>query len=93
MTHIIGPLIPIIISLGAFFMVWGLRYLENQENMAMIERGMEPRKKRRQADPSRTLKNGLIFVGAGFGLRWRLCCPTPYLPVQMRIRKQVCSLP
>lgn len=60
--------IPITISLGVFFMIWGLRYLENKENMAMIERGMEPKKHRRQANPSQTLKNGLLFIGAGLGL-------------------------
>ena len=65
---IIALFIPITISLGAFMMVWGIRYLENKENMAMIERGIEPQKKRREADPSRTLKNGLLFVGAGIGL-------------------------
>ena len=61
-------MLPIIISLGVFLMIWGIRYLDNKENMAMIERGMEPRRKRREADPSRTLKNGLVFVGAGLGL-------------------------
>ena len=63
--------IPIFISLGAFLMVVALRYLQNKENMAMIEKGMEPAKQnrnRRQANPSQTLKNGLLFVGAGLGL-------------------------
>ncbi|MBL7783734.1 MAG: hypothetical protein JNM22_21035 [Saprospiraceae bacterium] len=64
----IALLIPITISLGAFIMVWGIRYLENKENMAMIERGIEPRKNRRESDPSRTLKNSLLFIGAGIGL-------------------------
>ncbi len=64
---IIALLIPITISLGVFLMIWGIRYLENKENMAMIERGMEPKKKR-ESNPSRTLKNGLLFVGAGIGL-------------------------
>jgi hypothetical protein len=49
-------------------MVWGIRYLENKENMALIERGIEPKKQRRQANPSQTLKNGLLFIGAGLGL-------------------------
>lgn len=68
--EVIGVMIPIIVGLGAFMMVWGIRYLENKENMALIERGMEPmnRRRRRQADPSRTLKNGLMFIGAGLGL-------------------------
>ncbi len=58
-------LIPILITLGAFAMVFGLRYLSNKENMAMIEKGMEPiQRRRRQADPSRTLKNSLLFIGA-----------------------------
>ncbi len=50
-------------------MVLGLRYLNNKENMAMIEKGMEPkRNNRREANPTQTLKNGLLFVGAGLGL-------------------------
>ena len=63
--------IPIIISLGAFLMVVALRYLQNKENMAMIEKGMDPadsKRNRRQTNPSQTLKNGLLFVGAGLGL-------------------------
>lgn len=66
---IIGAFIPIILGLGAFFLVWGTRYLENKENMALIERGMTPiQRRRRQADPSRTLKNSLVLIGAGVGL-------------------------
>lgn len=64
---IVALFIPITIALGAFTMIWGIRYLENRENMAMIERGMEP-VKRRTPDPSRTLRNGLMFIGAGLGL-------------------------
>ncbi|MCC6463322.1 MAG: hypothetical protein IT260_22825 [Saprospiraceae bacterium] len=64
---IVALFIPITISLGAFLMIWGIRYLENKENMALIERGL-PIKRRRQADPSRTLKNSLMFIGAGLGL-------------------------
>lgn len=60
-------LVPISLGLGLFMMLWGIRYFENKENMALIERGMQPRG-RRQADPSRTLRNALMFVGAGLGL-------------------------
>lgn len=65
-----GPeiLIPLTMFGGAFLLVFGIRYLENKENMAMIERGLNPRNKRRSADPSRTLKNALMFIGAGLGL-------------------------
>jgi len=66
---ILALFIPITLGLGAFLMVWGIRYLENKENMALIEKGMEPmQRRRRQADPSRTLKNSLLFIGAGLGL-------------------------
>ena len=64
-------MIPIFITLGAFLMVVALRYLQNKENMAMIEKGMNPeegKRQRRQANPSQTLKTGLLFVGAGLGL-------------------------
>ncbi|HNM27977.1 MAG TPA: hypothetical protein PKL15_21190 [Saprospiraceae bacterium] len=64
---IVALMIPITISLGAFMMIWGIRYFENKENMAMIEKGLDP-KKRRTADPSRTLRNALMFMGAGLGL-------------------------
>ena len=68
MQHFAPFLVPIIISLGAFIMVLGLRYMNNKENMAMIEKGMEPKRQTRQANPTQTLKNGLLFVGAGLGL-------------------------
>ena len=65
-----GPfLVPIIITLGAFLMVFGLRYMQNKENMAMIEKGMQPqRRPNKKSDPANTLKNGLLFIGAGIGL-------------------------
>jgi hypothetical protein len=67
---IVALFIPIILGVGAFMMVWGIRYLENKENMAMIEQGMDPslKKRRNQMDPSKTLKNGTTFIGAGVGL-------------------------
>ncbi len=33
-------LIPILVPLGVFAMIFGLRYFENKERMAMIEKGM-----------------------------------------------------
>lgn len=59
-----------VVPVSTFLMIWGIRYLENKENMAMIERGMDPNqyKKRRRLDPSKTLKDSLLFVGAGLGL-------------------------
>ncbi len=68
MQHSAPFLVPVIVSLGAFLMVFGLRYMQNKENMAMIERGIEPKRRSQQANPSQTLKNGLLFIGAGIGL-------------------------
>jgi len=62
-------LVPIMIFLGAFAMVFGLRYLSNKESMAMIERGMDPRMQMKpRSRPLQTLKWGLILSGIGLGL-------------------------
>jgi len=64
-------LIPITLFLGAFAMVFGIRYLSNKEKMAMIERGIDPgiRQIRQSAPkPFLSLKFGLLFVGLGIGI-------------------------
>ncbi|MFM6954252.1 MAG: DUF6249 domain-containing protein [Sphingobacteriaceae bacterium] len=63
-----GILVPILISLGAFAMVFGLRYLANRERMAMIQQGLDPQLNRPQSAPYRNLKWGLLLMGAGIGL-------------------------
>ena len=59
-------LIPIFISLGFFAMVFGIVYMQKRENLAMVEKGMDPKKYRPKAYTS--LKYGLLLVGAGIGL-------------------------
>lgn len=61
-------LIPIVISTGAFAMIFGIVYLRTRENMAMIERGLNPKQFANRPAPYRNLKNGLLFLGAGIGL-------------------------
>jgi hypothetical protein len=61
-------LIPIITSLGAFAMVFGIVYLKTRENMAMIEKGINPKQVAHRPAPYRSLKSGLILLGAGLGL-------------------------
>jgi hypothetical protein len=61
-------LIPILITLGAFAMVFGLRYLSNKENMALIQNGMDPKLNRGKPQPYRNLTWGLLLMGAGLGL-------------------------
>ncbi len=51
-------------------LVFGIRYMRNREQMAMIEKGLDPHFKpeRPRPAPFRSLKWGLLFVGAGIGL-------------------------
>ncbi|POY39179.1 hypothetical protein C3K47_01400 [Solitalea longa] len=77
-----GILVPILISLGAFLMVFGLRYLENKERMAMIERGMDPGTRKKNTNPAGALKWGLLFIGVGTGLLLALIL-TQYVFVNM----------
>jgi hypothetical protein len=62
-------LIPILVPLGAFAMIFGLRYFENKERMSMIEKGMDPGLRRKKPlNPITSLKWGLILLGVGAGL-------------------------
>jgi hypothetical protein len=56
------------IPLGFFLMVFGLVYIKSRENMAMIERGLNPKEFANRPAPYRNLKNGLLLLGAGIGL-------------------------
>jgi hypothetical protein len=58
----------ILISTGLFAMIFGIVYLAKRERMAMIERGMDPRRYKPQSAPFQNLKWGLLLIGAGFGL-------------------------
>jgi len=67
----LGVLIPILVPIAMFAMVFGIVYLYKRERMAMIERGMDPRNYKphaRQSAPYQTLKWGLLLIGAGLGL-------------------------
>jgi len=61
-------LAPITISLGLFAMLFGIVYLYKRERMAMIERGMDPRRYKSQSAPYQNLKWGLLLIGSGLGL-------------------------
>jgi hypothetical protein len=63
-----GMMTGIIISLGLFAMLFGVVYLYKRERMAMIERGMDPRRYKPRSAPFQTLKWGLLLIGAGSGL-------------------------
>jgi hypothetical protein len=65
-----GPevLIPLTIFGGGFAMIFGIVYLKTRENMAMIEKGFNPKQYANRPAPFKSLKNGLLFLGAGLGL-------------------------
>jgi hypothetical protein len=58
----------IISSVALLATLFGMRYLSNKENMALIEKGINPKINQNRPAPYRSLKNGLLFVGAGVGL-------------------------
>jgi hypothetical protein len=64
----LGVLIPILVPIACFAMVFGIVYLRNREKMAMIERGMDPRSYKPRSAPYQNLKWGLLLGGAGLGL-------------------------
>jgi hypothetical protein len=61
-------LVAILIPLGFFTLVFGIVYMFKQENLAMIEKGMNPKNQPDRPVPYKNLKWGLLLVGAGMGL-------------------------
>jgi hypothetical protein len=61
-------LIPILISLGFFALIFGIIYMNKRENLAMVEKGMNPKLNENRPTPYRNLKWGLLLVGSGMGL-------------------------
>lgn len=59
----------ILSSLSICILIFGIRYFNSRENMAMIEKGLDPKlKPERRPAPFRNLKWGLLLVGSGIGL-------------------------
>jgi hypothetical protein len=65
-----GPevLIPLTMFAGGFAMVFGIVYLRTRQNLAMIEKGMNPKESANRPAPYKNLKWALLFIGAGIGL-------------------------
>ena len=61
-------LIPIVMFAGFFAMVFGIVYLRTRQNLAMIEKGMNPKQFANRPVPYLNLKWGLLLIGAGLGL-------------------------
>jgi len=67
-TGELGVMAGIIIPIALFTMIFGIVYLAKRERMAMIERGMDPRRYKPQSAPFQNLKWGLLLIGSGVGL-------------------------
>ncbi len=53
---------------GFFAMVFGIYYLRTRQNLAMIEKGMNPKAFINRPAPYKNLKWSLLLIGAGIGL-------------------------
>ena len=56
----------VLVPLAGMAMLFGIVYLYKRENLAMIEKGMNPKTYR--PAPYSNLKYGLLLVGSGIGL-------------------------
>ncbi len=63
-------LVAIMIPLSFFALVFGIIYMQKKENLAMLEKGFNPRDRSHRPIPTpyKNLKWGLLLVGAGMGL-------------------------
>lgn len=62
-------LVPIVLFISMFGALYGIFYIRSRENLAMLEKGFNPRDEHKHATKSfASLKIGLLLVGAGLGL-------------------------
>ena len=66
--HASEMLVAVLIPLGFFLMIFGIIYMYKRENLAMIEKGMNPKEFANRPAPYKNLKWALLFIGAGVGL-------------------------
>lgn len=67
-----GPevIIPVTMFAGGFAMTFGIVYLKTRQNLAMIEKGMNPKENfnANRPAPYKNLKWALLLIGSGVGL-------------------------
>lgn len=62
-------IVALLVLISFFALVFGIFYIRNRENMALIERGINPRIQQKVLPrPFGNLKYGLLILGAGLGL-------------------------
>ena len=68
-VKILAVMIPIILIIGVVIMVIYLRRFENEERMAMIDKGIDPSNfAKKPRSSSGALRASLLLIGAGLGL-------------------------
>ena len=58
----------IVMFVSFFACIFGIYYLTTRRNLAMIEKGMNPKEFANRPAPYKNLKWALLFIGAGIGL-------------------------
>ena len=64
---VLGVLLPIIITLGAFVMIGYLRKFENTERLLIIEKGLAPDMFKKERSFTSVLRWSLLLIGVGTG--------------------------
>ncbi|MCW3124053.1 MAG: hypothetical protein JWQ38_3545 [Flavipsychrobacter sp.] len=64
----VESLVPMVVMTGMFAMIFGIVYIRSRENMAMIEKGLNPKMAKATPRPYISLKYGLLLIGCGLGL-------------------------
>jgi hypothetical protein len=65
---VLGVMIPIIGTVGAFIMIVYLRKFQNMERMAIIDKGLDPSLFKMERSTAGALRASLLLIGAGIGL-------------------------
>jgi hypothetical protein len=61
-------IVMITLFLAFFALIFGIVYLQKRENLAMLEKGYNPKVKVNRPAPYTNLKWGLLLIGSGTGL-------------------------
>ncbi|TMI71698.1 MAG: hypothetical protein E6H09_13245 [Bacteroidetes bacterium] len=63
-----AALVAIVLFVSFFACVFGIYYMFTRRNLAMIEKGMNPRERINRPAPYKNLKWALLLIGSGMGL-------------------------
>ncbi len=76
----IESIVPMVVITGMFAMIFGIVYLKSRENLALIEKGINPKQNKISPKPFLNLKWGLLLIGSGLGLLFAFIIDNAILP-------------